>query len=126
MIGFLVIFQSMYTAVMERTREIGILKSLGASKSYIVDIVLRESMLLALVGIVVGVGVTFLLRAILHVKMSQLEFELTPAWVAKAAVIALFGATLGALYPALKAQEIFHGRSITNSFGIITKKSGCR
>jgi hypothetical protein len=31
-IGFLVIFQSMYTAVMERTREIGILKSMGASK----------------------------------------------------------------------------------------------
>src|SRR5262249_11593274 len=31
-VGFLVIFQSMYTDVMERTREIGILKSLGASK----------------------------------------------------------------------------------------------
>jgi putative ABC transport system permease protein len=35
-IGFLVIFQSMYTAVMERTREIGILKSMGASRAYIV------------------------------------------------------------------------------------------
>src|SRR6267154_3107118 len=33
-IGFLVIFQSMYTAVMERTREIGILKSMGASRAY--------------------------------------------------------------------------------------------
>src|SRR6185312_11681007 len=33
-IGFIVIFQSMYTAVMERTREIGILKSMGASKAY--------------------------------------------------------------------------------------------
>ena len=42
-IGFLVIFQSMYTAVMERTREIGILKSLGASKGYIVNVVLRET-----------------------------------------------------------------------------------
>ncbi len=42
-IGFLVIFQSMYTAVMERTREIGILKSMGASRSYIVGIVLRET-----------------------------------------------------------------------------------
>ncbi len=42
-IGFLVIFQSMYTAVMERTREIGILKSLGASRLYIVAVVLRET-----------------------------------------------------------------------------------
>jgi putative ABC transport system permease protein len=104
-IGFLVIFQSMYTAVMERTREIGILKSLGASKSYIVGIVLRESGLLALCGVIVGVASTYLLRAILHVKASQLEFEVTPAWVAKAAAIALVGATLGALYPALKAAS---------------------
>jgi putative ABC transport system permease protein len=41
-IGFLVIFQSMYTAVLERTREIGILKSMGASKLTIVGVVLRE------------------------------------------------------------------------------------
>ena len=53
-IGFLVIFQSMYTAVMERTREIGILKSLGATKLYIVNVVLRETASLAVVGIVAG------------------------------------------------------------------------
>ena len=35
-VGFIVIFQAMYTAVLERTREIGILKSLGASQTYIV------------------------------------------------------------------------------------------
>ena len=37
-IGFIVIFQAMYTAVMERTREIGILKAMGASKLYIVNV----------------------------------------------------------------------------------------
>ncbi len=37
-IGFIVIFQAMYAAVMERTREIGILKSLGAGKIYIVNV----------------------------------------------------------------------------------------
>jgi putative ABC transport system permease protein len=104
-IGFLVIFQSMYTAVMERTREIGILKSLGASKTYIVGVVLRESGLLAVCGVIVGVASTYLLRAVLHVKASQLEFEVTPAWVMKAAAIALLGAILGATYPALKAAS---------------------
>ena len=39
-IGFMVIFQAMYTAVMERTREIGILKSIGASKFYIMNVIL--------------------------------------------------------------------------------------
>ncbi len=61
-IGFLVIFQSMYTAVMERTREIGILKSMGASKFYIVNLVLRETVLLALAGIVVGIAVSMMAR----------------------------------------------------------------
>ena len=53
-IGFIVIFQAMYTAVMERTREIGILKSMGASKLYIVNVILRETLLLAVAGIVAG------------------------------------------------------------------------
>ena len=57
-VGFLVIFQSMYTAVMERTREIGILKSLGASKLYVVNLVLREAVLVAIAGIVVGILAT--------------------------------------------------------------------
>ena len=57
-IGFIVIFQAMYTAVMERTREIGILKSMGASKFYIVNVVLRETALLALGGIVLGILVS--------------------------------------------------------------------
>ncbi len=55
-VGFLVIFQSMYTAVLERTREIGILKSLGSSKITIVGIVLRETGILALVGVLLGIA----------------------------------------------------------------------
>ncbi len=104
-IGFLVIFQSMYTAVMERTREMGILKSLGASKGYIVGIVLRESGLLAVSGIIVGVLATYLLKAILHLRVPVLEFAVTPGWVARAVLIALAGAMLGAVYPALKAAS---------------------
>jgi len=102
-IGFLVIFQSMYTAVMERTREIGILKSLGASRLYIVAVVLRETGLLALTGIAVGVGATFLMRLIFRYKFPTLDFAVTSHWVFSAVVIAFTGAIFGALYPALKA-----------------------
>ncbi len=104
-IGFIVIFQSMYTAVMERTREMGILKSLGASKAYIVSIVLRESGLLAVCGIALGVVGTYILKAALRLRVPVLEFAVTPGWVAAAVAIALAGATLGALYPALKAAS---------------------
>jgi len=104
-IGFLVIFQSMYTAVMERTREIGILKSLGASRGYVVSVVLRESSLLAVCGIVLGISATYLLQAVLGAKFPKLDFNVTPGWVVTTIVIAFVGALLGALYPALKAAR---------------------
>jgi len=104
-IGFLVIFQSMYTAVMERTREIGILKSMGAGKFTIVSVVLRETMLLACAGIVLGTSATYLLSAILHKRFPTLAFAVTPSWVLKAVLIALAGALFGALYPAFKAAR---------------------
>jgi putative ABC transport system permease protein len=104
-IGFLVIFQSMYTAVMERTREIGILKSMGASRSYIVGIVLRETSVLAFIGIVLGIAASFALSAILEARFPTLDFVIDLPYVWKAVLIAFVGAILGALYPAFKAAS---------------------
>ena len=104
-IGFLVIFQSMYTAVLERTREIGILKSMGAGQLVIVSVVLRETMLLGVVGTALGVVATYALREILHSRIPTMSFQITGEWVGYAIAIALGGALLGAFYPALKAAR---------------------
>ena len=104
-IGFIVIFQSMYTAVMERTREIGILKSLGASKAYIVRVILRETLLLAIGGIVFGLIVSVIARVGIGARWPTVPVQLTLRWVIQAAVIAVVGAMLGATYPALKAAQ---------------------
>ena len=104
-IGFIVIFQSMYTAVMERTREIGILKSLGANKFYIMNVILRETVVLAIGGIIVGLLFSYIAReGILH-KFPLMRVQMTSYWVIKAALIAIGGAILGAIYPALKAAQ---------------------
>jgi putative ABC transport system permease protein len=104
-IGFIVIFQAMYTAVMERTREIGILKSLGASKTYIVNVVLRETLLLAVVGVILGIVLSYAVEAAIHAKLPTLTILLTPAWIARAVALAICGAILGAIYPAFKAAQ---------------------
>jgi putative ABC transport system permease protein len=104
-VGFLVIFESMYTAVMERTREIGILKSLGGSKFYIMNLVLREAALVTVVGIGIGFGFAQLLKVILSVKFPTLPYMLTGHWRLEAAGIALVGSLLGALYPAWTAAR---------------------
>jgi putative ABC transport system permease protein len=104
-IGFLVIFQSMYTAVMERTREIGILKSMGAGQADIVSVVLRETGVLAVTGVLIGVASSYLLHSLLHSRFPTLSFDVTTSWVVKASAIALVGAFFGAFYPALKAAR---------------------
>ncbi len=103
-IGFIVIFQAMYTAVMERTREIGILKSMGASKLYIVNVILRETVLLAIGGIIVGIVFSLLARVGID-QRSTLRVIVTGGWIAKATGIAIVGAILGALYPAYQAAQ---------------------
>jgi len=102
-IGFLVIFLSLYTSVLERTREIGILKALGASRGYIVRVILRESELLAVVGIVAGTAVAYLIWHGLTRIYPTLTIEFTWKWIGLAALIALASSTVGALYPAFKA-----------------------
>lgn len=104
-VGFLVIFQSMYTAVMERTREIGILKSMGASKWYIVNVVLRETVLLAVAGIVAGLIISLATRRAIMFEKPVLDLFWSSAWALRASLIAIAGALAGALYPALKAAQ---------------------
>ena len=104
-IGFIVIFQAMYAAVMERTREIGILKSLGAGKFYIVNVILRETLLISVGGILLGFAVSYAARAGLHHKFQTLPILITPEWLLRATIIAIIGSMLGAFYPAMKAAQ---------------------
>ncbi len=104
-VGFLVIFQSMYTAVLERTREIGILKSMGASKGAIVGMVLRECAVLAIAGILLGDAGTFVLRLLLMHFFPSKPFDITMGWLLRADVLAFAGSELGALYPAWMAAR---------------------
>jgi putative ABC transport system permease protein len=104
-IGFLVIFQSMYTAVMERTREIGILKSMGASKFYIVNVILRETILLAIAGIVVGISVSLMARIGIQQHWPLVHIDKSTEWIVRATLVAIVGAAGGAIYPAYKAAQ---------------------
>jgi len=104
-IGFLVVMLSMYTAILERTREIGILKSLGASQLYIVGIVIRETLLLALLGIGLGILLSFGVKAAIERTFPILVVSLDREWWGWAGLIAVGGALLGALYPAARAAR---------------------
>jgi putative ABC transport system permease protein len=105
-IGFAVVCLSMYMAVLQRTREIGILKSLGGSNGFILRIILVEAMVLGLGGTVLGIVMSFgawwLIRTFVP---SSLSIDIVPLWWPIAGAITLVGAGLGALYPGLSAAR---------------------
>ena len=104
-IGFLVIFLSMYSTVVERTRDIGVLKSLGASKIYIVQALLSEIGVICGAGIVFGIGMSYLARVLFLSAFPTLSILITTDWIIRAALIAVGGGLLGALYPAWLASR---------------------
>jgi putative ABC transport system permease protein len=103
-ISVLVTLLAMYTAVLERTREIGILKSLGASKGFIVLVIEQEALLLSVSGVVAGFALAFLTKLVITSYTNLLiKFELK--WALIAGLIACVGSTAGALYPAVRAAN---------------------
>src|SRR5689334_18889843 len=104
-IGLLVIFLTMYTTVIERTRDIGVLKSLGANRWFVVRALLSESAVLCLLGIGAGIGLSYLVRAGFIWKFPTLTISITSGWILRAAAIALSGALFGASYPAWLASR---------------------
>jgi putative ABC transport system permease protein len=105
-VGFLVVFLSMYTAVLERTREIGILKALGASPVFVLGILLRETLLLAIFGSALGIGFSYVTRwLIMTLVPASLSQIIVYGWWPIAGAIALAGALVGAAYPGWRAAR---------------------
>jgi putative ABC transport system permease protein len=106
LIGAAVASLSMYMAVQQRTREIGILKSLGASKALVLRIILMEALFLGLGGSILGVGFSFLSRwALAKLVPASLPQAIVPEWWPIAGAIAMGAAILGALYPGMLAAR---------------------
>jgi putative ABC transport system permease protein len=104
-IGFLVILLSMYTTVIERTRDIGVLKSIGASKGYIILALLGEAGFICVVGIAAGIVMSYVSRAMFLSSFPTLSILITPEWILRSALIAIAGGLLGATYPAWLASR---------------------
>jgi putative ABC transport system permease protein len=102
-VSLLVILLAMYSTIMEKTHEIGILKSLGASKAFIVGNIVVESVILTVCGVLTGFLWTFLAVKYLAYAYPLLTVTITPFWIAIGSAMGIVGGVLGALYPAFLA-----------------------
>jgi putative ABC transport system permease protein len=104
-VSALVVMLAMYTTITERTREIGILKAMGASRGYIVGIIEKEAILISVIGLIAGFAVSLVAGYFIS-RAYGLVFEYSWTWAAVAAAIGLIGGVLGALYPAWRASNL--------------------
>lgn len=104
-VSIIFVLLSMYTTITERRKEIGILKSLGASKSFIISSIEGEAFFIGLLGVIAGFVVAFTAAYFIGRQFS-LSFEFSPGWIAAAIAIAIGGSLFGALYPAWRASGI--------------------
>ena len=105
-VGFIVVFMAMYTAVLERTREIGILKAVGASSLFILNLLIRETLLLSLLGSLTGILLTYGTQWLMqHAVPASLTQETVYGWWPIATGIAVGGALLGVIVPAVRAVQ---------------------
>lgn len=104
-ISFLVVLLTMHTMVLERTREIGILKALGSSRWNILTLIVGEALMMTGLGVLAGLVGTFGTAALLKHISPTLMILITKDWVLRAASLAVLGTVAGALYPAFRAAQ---------------------
>lgn len=113
LVSFLTVLLTMFTIVQEQTREVGILKSLGATGATIVRLIVTQSFIICTLGVAVGFALSFAARAAIGTFLPLMTVNLHPVLLATAVVVGLGGGLLGALYPAWRAARLDPVRTLS-------------
>jgi putative ABC transport system permease protein len=104
-VSALIILLTMYTTVSERTRQIGVLKSLGMSNTGIGWTIVQEALMISIGGVLIGLVATIAL-SYLCAKYTTLVVAIDPKIVLLILGIGIVSGVVGALYPGLKAARL--------------------
>lgn len=111
---FLFILLTMYTLVIERTREIGVLKSLGVTRFGLVRLSVAEALYISIGGVAIGIVLAFAAQWLLAIWRPLLTVDLAAGQLLTALVVGVVGGTLSALYPGYRAGKLDPAVALTN------------
>jgi ABC-type antimicrobial peptide transport system permease subunit len=108
-VGGVGVLNTMLMSVLERTREIGVLRALGWRRASILGLILRESAVLGVLGGTIGIGVAYLLVEMINlIPLLAGTLTVVFSWdvFARGFLVALFLGVVGGLYPAYRATRL--------------------
>ncbi|MBU5690037.1 MAG: FtsX-like permease family protein [Candidatus Aenigmatarchaeota archaeon] len=106
-VGGLGVMNTMIMSVMERRKEIGVLKAIGATRKFVIKQIIVESALLSLIGGLIGIGIGYLGSYSISYFSEGLAFaKVTVSLLINAMGFALFLGVIGGLYPAIMASNL--------------------
>jgi len=108
-VGGIGVLNTMLMSVFERTREIGVLRALGWGRRRILGMIMREALILGLLGGLVGIGLAFGLVLLIQ-RAPMIGSAMDVAWntqiFVRALSVALLLGLVGGLYPAYRATRL--------------------
>jgi putative ABC transport system permease protein len=102
-ICFLFILVTVYTSVLERSKEMAVLQSLGAGRKLILSQTIHESLLICSTGALLGIAFTFVARYLIETARPLMTVEIRLSWLLGAVAVGIVGGILSAIYPAYVA-----------------------
>lgn len=110
-VGSLGIVNTLTMSVIERTREIGMLRAIGMTRMQIIRMVLAEAGLMGVIGGVLGVGTGIVLARILFIGMTtmsgySLTFVLPPEGIVISLIAAVIISQIAAIFPSRRASKV--------------------
>jgi ABC-type antimicrobial peptide transport system permease subunit len=109
LIGGVGMLNAMLMSVIERTREIGVLRALGWRRRQVIGMILREAVALGVIGGIFGILLGFLLAwamGLIPAISGFMEPQYSLQLLATAMSVAIVTGTLGGLYPAWRATRM--------------------
>lgn len=114
LIGILIVLTTMMSSVNERTREIGIFRSLGFRESHVMRIILFEAFVVSLIGGALGYGVGLGVAWIIATRTTEYgtSFSWNPLLMVVAILLSIGISELASLYPAIRASKLDPARAL--------------
>jgi putative ABC transport system permease protein len=130
-VGSFIIFNTFSIIVAQRTRELALLRALGASRRQVMVSVVVESVVVgivaSLIGVIVGIGIAIGLRALLslfNIDLPTTGIQVQPRTIVVALVVGTIVTVIAAVVPARKAARVAPVEALREADPSATRERG--